>query len=155
MDLRVGLAKGEPIAFACGAVRWVLPTSCVSGYEGEVLVDPMHSRSELTTNAMGRDTSVMEVCNCMRLWSPSVASDLVRNVNLLLDTGRRIPESPHSLSSKLVVSLEDSRNYLDLYRASCALTRNPNAQFSKNSQPQPPTHGRGRGEDPPLSKRMF
>ena len=40
----------------------------------------MHSRSKLTTNAMGRDTSVMEVCNCMLLWSPSVASDLARNI---------------------------------------------------------------------------
>ena len=35
--------------------------------------------------------------------------------------------------------MEDSRNYLNLYRASCALTRNPNAQFSKNSQSHPPT----------------
>ena len=32
-----------------------------------------------------------------------------------------------------------ARNYVNLYRASCALTRNPNAQFSKNSSSHPPT----------------
>jgi hypothetical protein len=36
MDLRVGLARGAPIAYACGAVRWVLPTLCVSEEEGSV-----------------------------------------------------------------------------------------------------------------------
>ena len=36
MDLRVGLVKGAPIAYACGAVRWVLPTLCVSEHEVDV-----------------------------------------------------------------------------------------------------------------------
>ena len=37
----------------------------------------------------------------------------------------------------LVVSLEDSGNYFDLYRASRALTRNSNAQSKKNPNPNP------------------
>ena len=36
MDLQVGLAKGAPIAYACGAVQWVLPTVGVSEHVGDV-----------------------------------------------------------------------------------------------------------------------
>jgi hypothetical protein len=39
MDLRVGLARGAPIAFVCGAVWWVLTTLCVSEEEGDVCDD--------------------------------------------------------------------------------------------------------------------
>ena len=39
MDLRVGLAKGAPSAYAYGAVRRVLPMLCVSEEEGEGACD--------------------------------------------------------------------------------------------------------------------